>query len=100
MSLESSERGRAMSDAPAIHVSSDEIIDWMVDRIAEFLEVPASSIDIELPFIELGLSSVQAIEISGNLEQWLGLELPPTLAYDYPTIEDAAGYIADQLNRG
>lgn len=99
MASESGDPGWATVDRPAGHADFDQIIDWIVGRIAELLEVPDDSVEIEVPFIELGLSSVQAIEISNDLERWLGIELPPTLAYDYPTIEAAAGYISGQLDR-
>jgi myxalamid-type polyketide synthase MxaE and MxaD len=77
----------------------DLVADWLVERIAAILKVDAGSISYEAAFADLGLSSVQAVELSGELEQWAGLRLPPTLAYDCPTIDSAAEFVAGEARR-
>ncbi|RCJ25062.1 phosphopantetheine-binding protein [Nostoc sp. ATCC 43529] len=67
-----------------------EIQNWLVSYIAELLEVDLDKIDITIPFDRYGLDSSAAMELSGELEDWLGRELAPTLLYDYPTIEALA----------
>jgi len=77
----------------------DLVADWVVDRIAELLDCDPSEIPVDAPFVDLGLASVQAVELSDDLQTWAGLELPPTLAFDYPTIEAVAGYVAEEVAR-
>jgi len=48
---------------------------------------------------EYGLDSIVALTIAGDLEEELGIELPPTLLWDYPTINDLAGYLASLAPR-
>lgn len=67
---------------------------WLTARIAASLELRADDIDETLPFSSYGLDSVAAIGLSGELEQWLGRRLPPTLTWDYPTIELLADHLA------
>lgn len=68
---------------------------WLVSQIAERLKVHPSRIDVREPLAHYGMDSVQAVSIAGDLEAWLGRRLPPTLAYDYPTIHALAQYLAD-----
>lgn len=44
-----------------------------------------------------GLDSVTAVGLAGELEEWLGRQITPTLIYDYPTI---AGLIQYLLREG
>jgi acyl carrier protein len=67
---------------------------WLVARVAELLNVPPAAIDIEQPFADCGLSSMAAVSLSGDLEEWLGRDLPPTLAWDFPHIAALARYLA------
>src|SRR5579859_3849255 len=69
------------------------IQDWLVARLAAYLDLEPSSIDIHASFASYGLPSVDAVGLSGDLEDWLGRELSPTLAYDYPSIVLLAGYL-------
>jgi acyl carrier protein len=72
------------------------IQEWLVSQIAELIEVAPSEIDVTKPFQYYGLNSAEAAVLSVDLENWLQITVPPTLAWDYPTIEAAAGYLADQ----
>ncbi len=35
--------------------------------------------------------------MTGDLEDWLGCELDPTLLYDYPTIDALAWHLAEEF---
>ncbi|MER5640772.1 type I polyketide synthase [Kitasatospora sp. NPDC002227] len=49
------------------------------------------------PFQALGSDSVTAIDLRRRLTAETGLELPPTLVFDYPTPADLAAHLADRL---
>ncbi len=68
---------------------------WLVERLARHLRVPASAVDPRQPFAHYGLNSVQAVGLSGELQDWLGRPLEPTLLYAYPTIETLARHLAE-----
>lgn len=67
---------------------------WLVSQIATRLKVNPHNVDVREPFARYGLDSVQAVNLAGELEEWLGRRLSPTLAYEYPTIEILAQYLA------
>lgn len=68
---------------------------WLVVQLSERLGVAPSEIDTQQPFASYGLSSTEAVVLSGELEDWLGRRLLPTLVWEYPTIEALAGYLAE-----
>jgi phthiocerol/phenolphthiocerol synthesis type-I polyketide synthase C len=68
---------------------------WLVTRLAELLDANASAINVLEPFASYGLESVDVVGLSGELEEWLKRELPPTLLYDYPNIQSLAHYLAE-----
>jgi acyl carrier protein len=72
------------------------IQEWLITQIAELTEVPRSEIDVTKPFQYYGLNSAEAAMLSVDLEKWLQIKVTPTIAWDYPTIEAAAGYLCGQ----
>lgn len=75
--------------------SESAIQAWLAGRLAERLGVPARQLDVNSPFAAMGLSSAQAVAVSGELEQWLHRRLSPTLIYNYPTIASLAHCLAN-----
>ena len=72
-----------------------EIEDWLVSYLSETLEIEQDEIDPNVSFNEYGLDSSSAIVLTGDLQEWLGQDLDPTLLFDYPTIEALADYLAE-----
>ena len=54
----------------------------------------------DAPLFDSGLSSAQAVELSGSLQERLGLDLPTTLVFDYPTPAAIASHVAELAQRG
>jgi len=79
---------------PEIPPSEEVISAWLVERLATQLEIAAEEIDVRETFSDYGLDSRTAIGLSGELERWLGRQLPATLVWDYPTIELMAQFLA------
>src|SRR6266702_2700473 len=69
---------------------------WLVSRLSQVLQVEPQDIDIHEPFTNYGLTSVDAVGLSGDLEDWLKRQFSPTLAYEYPTIETLARHLAGE----
>ncbi|VXD20970.1 Phosphopantetheine-binding protein [Planktothrix serta PCC 8927] len=70
------------------------IQEWLVSQLAQRLELEELEIDVEEDFANYGLNSIEAINLSGDLETILGRRLPPTLLWDYPNICTLAEYLA------
>jgi acyl carrier protein len=76
---------------------SDTLRNWFVGRLSELLGVKQDDVEIDLPFDRYGLDSSAAIGLTGELEELLGVELEPTLLYNYPTVEALVQYLSKQL---
>ncbi len=81
---------------------ADEIAAWLIAQLSRELDLDPTNIDVSEPFAHYGLDSIHAIRLTSALAAWLGRELPPTLAYEYPTIELASRHLAgdDTARRG
>lgn len=71
-----------------------EIQTWIVDYLAQLLEVKPEQIKITIPFDRYGLESADAYAMTGDLESWLGKEIDATAIYDYPTIEAISEHLS------
>lgn len=97
--------GEPKPEKPVINISSEhpepltqEIIqDWLVDRLSAYLKVPPHNIDIRVPTAEYGLDSSVAVSLTGQISIWLGLELEPTLFWEFPSIESLAAHLNKEL---
>jgi acyl-CoA synthetase (AMP-forming)/AMP-acid ligase II/acyl carrier protein len=83
---------------PLCQPTAKEIEAWLVQRIARQLSVPTSQIRLEKPFLELGMGSLDAIEITSDLEGWFKRPLSPTAIYNYPNIISLANWLANSTN--
>jgi acyl transferase domain-containing protein/acyl carrier protein len=64
-------------------------------QVAKILEFDnAFVLDPHQPLAEVGLDSLMAIELRNMLSTSIDRQLPPTLLFDYPTIESVYSYLA------
>ena len=71
---------------------------WLVSQLADVLSIDPSTIEVSQPLTRYGLDSIDAVRLVGDLEDWLDLELPSTLLWDYPTIEKASTYLVQEFD--
>ena len=89
------EVSQALDKIPAAKsLSASEIQLWLVNYLAELLEVDSSEINPAAPFTSHGLNSLSTAGMASDLAQWLGKEISPDSAYQYPTIEALATHLA------
>lgn len=74
--------------------SARDIEAWLIAYIARELGRPAEEIDRDAEFVDLGLGSRHSVLLAGDLEDWLDLPVPPTAAWDHPSIEKLAAFLA------
>ncbi|AFY75732.1 MAG: acyl carrier protein [Hydrococcus sp. C42_A2020_068] len=86
-----------VQNPPVKEISAVEIQDWIVAYLADLLETEPEEIDVTIPFDRYGLDSSAAVGLTGDLENWLGTEVEPTLLYDYPTVEALVEHLNSQL---
>jgi acyl carrier protein len=74
-------------------LSKSDISAWLSIWLSRELEMPSGEIEVERSLMDYGLSSIVATMLVGDLEDHLGLQLPVTLAWDYPTIKEMSSYL-------
>lgn len=79
--------------------SAQTIREWLVDRVAYYLELTPADIDAGVELAELGLDSVYALTLCGDVEDRFGLVVEPTMAWDHPTIDAITAHLAAELAR-
>ncbi|WP_017654183.1 type I polyketide synthase [Fortiea contorta] len=77
-------------------VNTQAIANWLIKKVSEQLQISPQTINISEPLAQYGLGSLAAVRISGELQEWLGRELPTTLLYDYPSIAALAKYLGNE----
>jgi acyl carrier protein len=66
---------------------------WLITRIAALASESEDEIDVASPFSRYALDSVATVGLTGDLQDVLGVELPPTLLWDFPTISSLARHL-------
>src|SRR5262245_33089513 len=69
---------------------------WLIAKLSNILEVDPANLDPREPFASFGLDSRTALSLAGDLETWIGRQLPPTLVWDYPNIDELSRHLANE----
>lgn len=93
MQLQNSSSKLSEQATPVVAIQS-----WLVTQLADQLSLEAEEINVSEPLTRYGLDSIDAVTLVGDLEDWLDLELPSTLFWDYPTIEKSAQYLVSEFD--
>lgn len=68
---------------------------WLIAHVAHLAEEKTQDIDVNQPFSHYAFDSLATVELTADIEDWLGLRLSPTLVWDYPTISVLSRHLAD-----
>ncbi|WKD58278.1 Phthiocerol/phenolphthiocerol synthesis polyketide synthase type I PpsA [Corynebacterium capitovis DSM 44611] len=71
-------------------MNENELSEWLRKWVADTTGVEIGEVDPAKPLELFGLSSRDAVVLSGELESLLGRRIDPSVAYQYPTIEAIA----------
>ena len=73
--------------AQAGHNAAVSLHEWLVARVVSIAGLEAGTIRAADSFSRLGIDSVRATELAGELSARLGRPISPTLFWEYPTLE-------------
>ncbi|MDH5548005.1 MAG: AMP-binding protein [Gammaproteobacteria bacterium] len=76
--------------------NQENITAWITQYIAKSQNLSENNIYPEQTFSSLGLGSVEAVELTATMEKFLGFPVSPMLAWNYPTIKEAASFLAEE----
>lgn len=78
--------------------SKRDVEQRLTEMVGSRLGVPAADVDVDQFFDDFGLDSTEALVLAGELESWIGMELPTTALWYHPTIADLSTFIAEELS--
>ena len=82
-----------MSKSAVVKQQSADVANWMRNYLARKLKIAPDKIDPTESFDSFGIDSADAVRMIGDLEDFVGRRLSPSLAYRYPTIETMSRYL-------
>ncbi|HEY2987307.1 MAG TPA: acyl carrier protein [Candidatus Binatia bacterium] len=71
---------------------------WLTARLSEVLGIAPETIDDRRHLTSYGIDSLIAFNLTGDLAEKLGRDLPSTLLWDYPTLDALAAGLAAQTD--
>jgi acyl carrier protein len=83
-----------LSTARAVDTSPAAIEGWLHAYIAELRGMKPERISRTVPLYKYGLDSASAVTLTGDLMDWLGVDVDPAVLYEHPTIEKAAAHLS------
>lgn len=75
-----------------------EIESYISNKIAQILHVSENQIDCSQPFETYGIDSITAVRMVGELEDYLDVDLPSSLLWEYNNIEKLSKYLITLIN--
>jgi acyl-CoA synthetase (AMP-forming)/AMP-acid ligase II/acyl carrier protein len=85
-------------------VLTDVVLDWLRTRLAQALECSPDAVADEEPFARCGLDSAVAVTLTGELAEWLRLDLDPTVFWEHAhplaLAEHLAGLVVERTSAG
>jgi acyl carrier protein len=76
------------------------VTDFLEREVRRVMGRPDNSrINVADGFFDLGLDSLMAVELRNEVERSLGVQVSPTVAFDYSSIEELAPYLCRMIER-
>ena len=76
-------------------VNELEIQQWLMTRIGALAQINPHDVDVNRPFAEFGMDSIQLFELSGDLEKFVGYKVSEIAAWDFPTIVKLSRHLSN-----
>lgn len=70
------------------NVSEESVEKWCIDYIADVMNMPSEEVDPDARFDNFGLDSSVATAMIMELEEWLGIDIPPSVVFEQVTISN------------
>lgn len=87
----------AMSTSTVVEPSvRDALIQQLTETIEQQLAIPSGGVDPRSNFSEYGFDSIGLGTFSKALNRRYGLELYPTVFFEYPTVQEFAGFLLQE----
>jgi NADPH:quinone reductase-like Zn-dependent oxidoreductase/acyl carrier protein len=66
-------------------------------QVSQVLRIPERKLDTDTPLTSLGMDSLMGLELRNRIEAVLGVQVPSTLLWTYPTVTALSGHLLSQF---
>lgn len=66
---------------------------WLIERVAVYLECEPGQVEPARSLADYGLHSMLALSLCADLEDYLQVQLEPTLVWDQPSIDALVAHL-------
>lgn len=94
-SVDQRNAGEPVADERPGTTSVKEAVDFLRCLLAERLHQPPDRIATDAGFFEMGIDSRELLQIATLIEKRVGTSLPPTLLFEYTSIDTLAAHLAE-----
>lgn len=74
-----------------------DLTDWLIERIAFYLDRPVDAIDPSVDLAIYGMDSLYAMSVISDIEDRLNLDIDTTTIRNYPTIKALGAHLEKLL---
>jgi acyl carrier protein len=74
------------------------IREGLLREIGHTLQVDPATLNPAQSVFDWGPDSLAMVTLVGRVEEWLELDLPVTVVWDYPTVQALSEYLATQVS--
>lgn len=79
------------------HPRQAELYDFLRSQIAERTKLPESAVHDDSVLVELGLQSIDAVLMCGEVEDRFGIEMDPATVFEHKTLESFAQFVLQKM---
>jgi acyl carrier protein/short-subunit dehydrogenase len=69
-------------------------------QAAQVLRISEATVDVDMPLMSLGMDSLMGLELRNGIEALLGIKVPSTLLWTYPTVAGLSAHLLAELHLG
>lgn len=81
-------------ERPTEEAIRDHLRGLIEDELGDALPAAERPLATDRPLADYGLESRSVIALTGEVEDWLEIELDPTMFFDHPSIDALAAFLA------
>lgn len=79
------------------HPRQTELYDFLRSQIAERTRLAESDVSNDAVLVELGLQSIDAVLMCGEVEDHFGIEMDPATVFEHKTLESFAQFVLRKM---
>ena len=76
-----------------MELNESELVEWFKKAIAEVSGIAENMVDLKSPISTYELDSLSVVSITYELENYLGIEIDPTIFSEFQTIEELIAWL-------